>query len=768
MSGYRPQDFPRPTDRDLDFPDPPDWLRDPWSRVFWCLNQTVREKLTLNREGQNSDVIFFCIKDGFCNFHPNEIGSERRELHFVRNPSHRIYEEDFPGWRDLAEHWKVLRNGLWDRREYSRASSASSSSNSNRARSCSNSRFSRSPGVREENVGYIGGQRSQENELFRGNRNLTFSRNFKARPGTVGKFNSKLGMPISEVRKLETKMRDFACKDRGKFKGCGEIMRDQLEYNEHAKRGNLATDMICPYTGDESERSQKQPVVITLTDEEEDNNEVTILPPPPPPPLPKPTMREKERSQPSIPDITRSPPPQTKAPREKNYPPPDIIQSPVQSQISVALSKLGEETVESEELNSHTNIQSTSSQVKVSNVSISSKKKATFKIRQPISAPPKERKVIKQKENDENDEMSLLLDKKVVRKQQIGLFRQKKSVKKRSVVAESTPRSVKSSRKVSNEDSAWPCSFGAAISLSDAPLVKKALKKKKNKKTNKDKDKKKSQIGISSDLKRKSMELSEEKKAKFRKISISGSKPEGIPRSQTPIPNREFTDEEKSAVNTEPNKMKKDLNDVSHHKDKEDDCCKKSTEDDDIDNLLESGGDDDDTDGNPPEPSELNISSKVEGVEVDDENNNDESNNAPTIIDSSEPEDISHAELLGTPEKESEVSEKSDRSQDEDRNLFQMEAEIEEEEYDKYGRGGDSTDDNDDEDEEEEEFVLCFGKDPCTVCPKCERELGHRGLTINIRTGVMTVYCDNDHCKSRIVVRNLPQDRKKYIVPCGL
>ena len=98
-----------------------------------------------------------------------------------------------------------------------------------------------------------------------------------------------------------------------------------------------------------------------------------------------------------------------------------------------------------------------------------------------------------------------------------------------------------------------------------------------------------------------------------------------------------------------------------------------------------------------------------------------------------------------------------------------MEAEIEEEEYDeKYGRGGDSTYDNDDEDEEEEEFVLCFGKDPCTVCPKCERELGHRGLTINIRTGVMTVYCDNDHCKSRIVVRNLPQDRKKYIVPCGL
>ena len=83
------------------------------------------------------------------------------------------------------------------------------------------------------------------------------------------------------------------------------------------------------------------------------------------------------------------------------------------------------------------------------------------------------------------------------------------------------------------------------------------------------------------------------------------------------------------------------------------------------------------------------------------------------------------------------------------------------------GGGGDSSDD-DKEEEEEEEFVLFYGKDPCTDCPKCSTELGHRDLTINIRTGVTTVHCDNNQCHARIVVMNLLLDRKKTNVPCGL
>ena len=377
--GYSPQDFPRPTERDLDFPDPPDWLKEPWSRVFWCLNQTVREKIKLNREGQNSQVIFFCIKDGFCNFHPNEIGRERRELHFVRNPSHRIYEEDFPDWKKLAERRKVLRNELRNRcdrdrgrrkshqdlssSKYSRSSASSSDhrsnayrdrSPSNRVKSRSTSRSSRSPGAREKD------------KLLR----------------------------VSEARKVETKTRDFVCEDRGQFKGCGKIMSDPVEHNEHVRRRNLARDKICPYKRERSERSQttKQPVVITLTDEEDDSDEVMILQPPPPPPTPpspKPAMREKrdfppaERSQHWTPVIARSPTPPSRSPSQNNNPPPDISQSAAQTHISVAVapSQLEEETVGIKELASQMKIQPTSSQGNVSNDSISHQKKETVKCR---------------------------------------------------------------------------------------------------------------------------------------------------------------------------------------------------------------------------------------------------------------------------------------------------------------------------------------------------------------------------------------------------
>ena len=107
--GYRPGNFPQPQQNDLDFPDPPDWL-DPWNKIFWCLNRSVRDKILLNRNGQNSKEIYFCVYNGFCTFHVNEIGRDRIEHHFQKNPSHRILHEDFYDWKELANYWKYLRN----------------------------------------------------------------------------------------------------------------------------------------------------------------------------------------------------------------------------------------------------------------------------------------------------------------------------------------------------------------------------------------------------------------------------------------------------------------------------------------------------------------------------------------------------------------------------------------------------------------------------------------------------------------------------------
>ena len=107
--GYKPSDFPPPKENELDFPDPPDYLSS-WNRIFWCLNRTVRDKILLNRNGQNSKQMFFCVYNGFCTFHVNDIGKDRIEHHFNKNPSHRILEEDFDDWKRLANRWKELRS----------------------------------------------------------------------------------------------------------------------------------------------------------------------------------------------------------------------------------------------------------------------------------------------------------------------------------------------------------------------------------------------------------------------------------------------------------------------------------------------------------------------------------------------------------------------------------------------------------------------------------------------------------------------------------
>ena len=442
----------------------------------------------------------------------------------------------------------------------------------------------------------------------------------------------------------ESKIRDFVCRDQGKLKGCGKIFQDQVEFNEHVKRRNLARDLICP------NKDTKPPVEITISDEDDD--EVIFLEPPSLAPLPSAKLATA-RSKPSIPitTSTRSPRP-SGPPSRNNNPLPDISQSLSQPQeISVESVKLNsqeniqspsshhpdisqspsqrhDETDESVELDSHYPVQSLSSQAKGSTVSISRKKKLTDSSRP--QSETKERKLTKNQQ--ENEHMSLLLDKKVVRKQQIKFLKQKKSKENRT---EKDPR-VATSRSVSES-------------------------------------------------------------------------------------------------NQEVNKSK---------------------EDDDVHNLQDSEEDDETF----YDRLQLEVASIV-GKIGDEENNKD-----PPTAESSEEVDQEEDNVDDTGVGDLHVAERREekRLDGEGFNQDLEHLETEETEPDRENEG-DSSDE-----EEEEEFVLIYGEDPCSLCPRCSTELGSRDLSINLRTGDMTVYCDNILCPARIVVRNLGLDRKINNVSRGL
>ena len=455
-------------------------------------------------------------------------------------------------------------------------------------------------------------------------------------------------------------------------------------------------------------------------------------------------------------------------------------------------------------MDSQRKFQSLSSPEKGSNISIPSKQKMTAFSRS--RSETKERKVIKNQK--ENDDMSLLLDKKVVRKQQMSLYRQKnKSNETRRerergprVVVEAKSRQLDSSRKVLNEDTAWPCSFGAALSLSDVPpVVKKAQVKRKKENTNGEriyvvKDKRKSQTGREPDLKRKSCGSFEGKKTKRRKTTVPKADTktaERIPRSQSPIQDREVIDKEIPSVNLEAEKVEDDLNELNNQEDVDNSTLaaseestednsqldmsdskmnedEQSKQDDDINDLLESEGDD--ADETLLDHLELEVANIV-GIreareEVDEENNTDDSHVPPTT--------------KSTPEKESEVTEEMDSEDQEEEHVVQTEVGTSGTEISKEDKGQDGegfnqeeieTDEENDEDssdgDDEEEFVLFYGKDPCTNCPRCSKELG-LDFSINLTTGVTTVFCDNNHCQAKIVVRNLFLDRQKTNVTYGL
>ena len=63
----RPEDLPPPTEEDLEFPDPPSYLKNKFTKVFWCLNKRVRDKIEENRP----KPVFFCFHKGYCTFQVN-------------------------------------------------------------------------------------------------------------------------------------------------------------------------------------------------------------------------------------------------------------------------------------------------------------------------------------------------------------------------------------------------------------------------------------------------------------------------------------------------------------------------------------------------------------------------------------------------------------------------------------------------------------------------------------------------------------------------
>ena len=61
--------------------------------------------------------------------------------------------------------------------------------------------------------------------------------------------------------------------------------------------------------------------------------------------------------------------------------------------------------------------------------------------------------------------------------------------------------------------------------------------------------------------------------------------------------------------------------------------------------------------------------------------------------------------------------------------------------------------------EEEEEIILYFESDNCDSCPVCGQILDVRAsastISINVRSGAITVYCKNPTCSVKIQIRNL-------------
>ena len=108
---FEPKDLPSPKKEDLDFENPPAYLKDPYQRIFWCLNMNVRDKILENWPQK----VYFCFHKGFCTFQVGDdslgsLAEQRIEYHFQKHPNHRISSEMKVLWEKLAKERRKMRD----------------------------------------------------------------------------------------------------------------------------------------------------------------------------------------------------------------------------------------------------------------------------------------------------------------------------------------------------------------------------------------------------------------------------------------------------------------------------------------------------------------------------------------------------------------------------------------------------------------------------------------------------------------------------------
>ena len=72
---WGPRSMPQATDEDLDFEDPPPYVKDDMQRVFWCLSSKVRRVLQTHQH----KPLVFCFHGGFCTFFMGDLAAVSSE-----------------------------------------------------------------------------------------------------------------------------------------------------------------------------------------------------------------------------------------------------------------------------------------------------------------------------------------------------------------------------------------------------------------------------------------------------------------------------------------------------------------------------------------------------------------------------------------------------------------------------------------------------------------------------------------------------------------
>ena len=118
-----PRDLPTPREEDLNFDDPPSYIKNEHVKIFWCLNKNVRDRILENRP----KVVFFCFHKSFCTFQVDNDPNTARmriEHHFKKHPNHHISTQALHQWERLASEWKKMRDSRRNKNTYLRSSSS--------------------------------------------------------------------------------------------------------------------------------------------------------------------------------------------------------------------------------------------------------------------------------------------------------------------------------------------------------------------------------------------------------------------------------------------------------------------------------------------------------------------------------------------------------------------------------------------------------------------------------------------------------------------